>query len=577
MAAYLKPISLRQTRRGSINGFDDAGPATEKGIVGDRYGDGEMATITGTVNADELEGTSADDMIDGLGGDDTLYGQEGDDRLIGGEGRDTLFGMEGDDTLDGGEGDDNIAGGPGADVVLGGAGDDFLIGPDAGEQDVLIDGGEGTDRLFINRLNTREAVSVALDDGGSQQFDGTPIINVEQITFFGGSGDDLIVGGALSDVLQGSAGDDRLEGNAGDDHLDGGEGTDIVSGGAGNDTLTAGAGDLLVDGGDGTDYASFSYQGETADLTFTFADGASQLFRGTTIVNVERIEFIGGEGADVITGGASADRLVGFVGDDKLYGGGGDDTLIGVQGSDALYGGDGDDSLLSYLYGGSRDTILDGGTGVDFADVVVSDSVVDLRLSLADGSVQQLEGMMLVSVERIHLATGSGDDDITGGMLADRLFGSAGSDRLHGGAGDDELLGGEGDDRLVGGDGNDLLRGDAGDDVLDGQGGVDLVFYDFLEGTGRDRIVNFSREDLLVTMVALKDANNDGIIDFGRNRVLDIESGSSAAITDSDGLMVRRLEYDGVLDQGNMRYYVYSSVDSSVGVTEAAERIAAHS
>ncbi len=53
----------------------------------------------------------------------------------------------------------------------------------------------------------------------------------------------------------------------------------------------------------------------------------------------------GGEGNDVLTGGAAADKLIGGPGNDELFGRGGDDLLIGGPGTDKLYGGPGQNTL----------------------------------------------------------------------------------------------------------------------------------------------------------------------------------------------------------------------------------------
>jgi len=53
----------------------------------------------------------------------------------------------------------------------------------------------------------------------------------------------------------------------------------------------------------------------------------------------------GGEGDDVLTGGAGADKLIGGPGDDELIGRGGNDLLIGGPGDDRLNGGSGQNIL----------------------------------------------------------------------------------------------------------------------------------------------------------------------------------------------------------------------------------------
>lgn len=62
------------------------------------------------------------------------------------------------------------------------------------------------------------------------------------------------------------------------------------------------------------------------------------------------VQIVGGDGADVLTGGTVHDYIIGSGGADVLKGGAGPDTLDatdGVQGNDAVYGGTGDDTCLA--------------------------------------------------------------------------------------------------------------------------------------------------------------------------------------------------------------------------------------
>lgn len=152
---------------------------------------------------------------------------------------------------------------------------------------------------------------------------------------------------------------------------------------------------------------------------------------------------------------------------------------------------------------------------------------------------------------------------------ADELIGGDSADRFDGKAGDDLIQGLGGDDNLKGGEGSDLLDGGAGDDELDGGAGSDLILFDNRAATGLDR-VRFGADDLVVTTVALRDGDENGVIDFGRNRALDLGEGGVARFTSGSGGAIRRLEYDGSFDQGGVQYFVYSRVGSAVGLDEAA-------
>ncbi len=58
-----------------------------------------MASLTGNLRANRLDGTGGGDAISGLSGADTLFGRTGRDTLSGGEGRDTLNGGAGNDVI----------------------------------------------------------------------------------------------------------------------------------------------------------------------------------------------------------------------------------------------------------------------------------------------------------------------------------------------------------------------------------------------------------------------------------------------------------------------------------------------
>ena len=87
-----------------------------------------------------------------------------------------------------------------------------------------------------------------------------------------------------------------------------------------------------------------------------------------------------------------------------------------------------------------------------------------------------------------------GNDQITGGAMADFLDGGNGVDRLMAGWGDDFLSGGDGNDQLQGREGNDILLGGAGNDMLDGYTGRDLL----IGGLGKDTGRGGAGEDLLI-------------------------------------------------------------------------------
>lgn len=140
--------------------------------------------------------------------------------------------------------------------VRGSRGNDVMIGPKYGG--ATFYGGEGDDVL--------RAISVS---ESSRHF------------FYGGAGNDRLIGGGGRDVLDGGTGDDTIIGTAGRNRIYGGHGNDeIIDGdgssvvhtgpgrnrvqlGGGNDTVHAGTGINLIDAGPGAVVFVLAYGGVT--------------------------------------------------------------------------------------------------------------------------------------------------------------------------------------------------------------------------------------------------------------------------------------------------------------------------
>ena len=132
--------------------------------------------------------------------------------------------------------------------------------------------------------------------------------------------------------------------------------------------------------------------------------------------------------------------IMGTDGDDTLIGTDGDDLLEGGAGYDTLYGGLGADTLI----GGLDDDVYHVD---DAGDLVVEDA--DWALSGYDIVYSSVENSSIqVGVEALWL-TGSA---VTahGGAGNDRLAGNELGNLLYGGEGDDDLDGGLGADRAHG-------------------------------------------------------------------------------------------------------------------------------
>ncbi|MFO1004056.1 MAG: hypothetical protein U0936_27375, partial [Planctomycetaceae bacterium] len=153
-----------------------------------------------------------------------------------------------------------------------------------------------------------------------------------------------------------------------------------------------------------------------------------------------------------------------------LIGGSGDDLLNGTTGNDVLVGGfDNDTYTFGSSLAGEADQVIENtNEGVDTLSFATQSTDVILDLSsTAVQSVHQNRTLKLNSGGTIeNVAGGSGNDRLTGNVLANRLNGGHGNNILIGLDGSDILEAGNGRDILIGGRGADTLTGGGGDDIL---------------------------------------------------------------------------------------------------------------
>ena len=452
-----------------------------------------------------------------------------------------------------------------------------------------IDGG-------ATNQNTLDYSAFALTLGitfGGYSF-GTVVKALETDTFtnihrvFAGSGNDSLTGttasGTLAMWLRGNAGNDFINGQGNRSNTadysnspaavtidlgagtasDGWGGTDTlvnvrrVALTIYNDTATGGSfGDVFyiptiqgtktLDGAGASDrgnevrYASST--GLLADLGTTAAAGGG--FTGTIIKSnglidsITRItRFVGGSGADTVTGTTGDDVVEGEAGNDLIVGRsgfdfvgygsftaspapsggvvanlttgqatdayGGIDTLIDIEG--VFGGGFGDDltgrdlgfASRSFLQGGGgADTLRGALTGFTGADYTGDGNAVTVNLEF--GTATDGSGATDTLVN-INSARGSGfNDSIVGNFGDDWLSGGNGNDVINGGDGDDRVLGDGGNDTLSGGSGVDVITGGAGQDSLTGGLGGDRFNFTLTATLGdhssratQDNITDFS-------------------------------------------------------------------------------------
>jgi Ca2+-binding RTX toxin-like protein len=341
----------------------------------------------------------------------------------------------------------------------------------------------------------------------------------------GDEGDNFLGGTANDDTIRGFGGNDFIWGGAGSDTAYGGDGNDTIYGGVDFDTLNGGAGDDtiqgvelgvilttsgpsdVINGGGGIDtlvinYAGFVNSGTgqpvnvIVDMTTGFGQVQVDGFQGENFSNMERLNFIGPEGNDTVTGGAFGDTIDGRGGNDVLRGAAGDDVIKDSWGTVDANGGNGNDTFE-----------LNGNAfGHTFGELTITaDSGVFLAGGVSIGTVANFENLTVFTgngndnitgfvngVNTINAGFGrTGNKTFTGGDLNDSLTGGNGDDTLYGGDGDDNLNGSfYGADTVYGGDGDDFAAGN--DDTIYGGNGSDEIWIGTegtADGGGQDDIL----------------------------------------------------------------------------------------
>lgn len=351
----------------------------------------------------------------------------------------------------------------------------------------------GRDVLRLDIVTSDSSETIAGGDYADSIFTrgGDDVVN-------GGSGDDLIVGGTGNNVLYGDEGNDTLEGGGA---LYGGSGDDLlfafreykIFGGLVDRRdfrLPNPYQNVTIDGGQGIDTVFYYTKGLSESATFDL-NLSSNVFNGTTFLNIERIQIsarganvtlIGGdlddklEGVGVLEGRSGNDTIRGLG---NISGGNGNDYLIG---SGRVTGGAGNDTVVSsgnmnnsgYGYYGGYGT-YDGGQGYDTLHMNffgTGGAFVNLGQETTlpnEILVRRFEYVNIIgSADSDHLFGGDFGDDFDGRSGDDSIVGGGGNDTLTGGIGNDYISGGDGDDLISGGTGNNTLVGGAGDDIISG-------------------------------------------------------------------------------------------------------------
>lgn len=549
---YANPTGTRVVVTGVGFIYDIAGNPTGGTISGIGLFDNtltiQMVSITGLATSLTAfhaawlgVGGNADNAAFLLGG--------GNDVMTGSNNADVLQGHDGNDLIDGGNGDDYIDGYKGNDTIIGGAGSDILsyswgLNDPAITKGITVD---LTKTTVVDPWGFTDTIS-GIERVRSTRFADTLVGNTADNTFEALAGADTIDGGAGADTVSYSR-DQRyggakavtvnlLTGKATDGFgntdtlisIESARGTDFADtfvggdtplpnnglyglfGGLGNDTFTAGAGGVYVEPGGGNDTITggtntsdqISYQEYTGPgaVSVNLATGISIDPEGGTDIITGGIEGARlSRNNDTFTGDANNNFVRGLAGNDTLDGGGGQDRAMYDR--DAQFGGNKGVTINhktnTAIDGfGNTDTLIsiERARGTQFADTWQGG---DTPLGLAETyELQALEGndTIIGGAWDIYVEPGAGNDSIKGGAGIDQIsyaeyvgagvavfnFATGIINDPYGGT--DTMSGIEGARGTANADtftGNTLanfFRGLDGNDTIDGGTGIDEVRYD---------------------------------------------------------------------------------------------------
>ena len=522
-------------------------------------GGGGDDNLNGNEDNDTLLGGVGNDILDGDTGADSLIGGDGNDTYFLDDVNDLVedFIVESNAATSGtdtvkttftytlangsnlenltltGADDVNATGNELKNVVTGNANNNILDG--ASNIDTLI-GGLGNDIYIIDLTAAgalQDAITEVLNAGNDTvQLRGTSsnatvvtltlTANLEdldasatgssKLNLAGNTLDNILTGNDGNNSLSGGTGLDTLNGRAGNDTLDGGAGVDSLNGDAGDDSylvdlITTGTGVLAVadlqdivteNASEGTDTLTLRGSAvlintSTISLVGTELENINASGTGTTKLNL-----IGNDFNNIITGNAAANILDGGAGNDTMTGGAGNDVFVlngpGTNNFDVITDFvSGQDSIK--LSGSIFDIVFNPGFTADRLLIGTGSSIIaqtpanyllynkttgELWFSRDANGTIDIDGDGINPPELIAKFTPN-----TSLQLADflniTLRGTLANDLLRAGHGDDIIEENWGDfnsgnDSAYGGDGNDIIRLSTGNDYVEGGSGDDIIY-----------------------------------------------------------------------------------------------------
>lgn len=563
-------------------------------------GSAENDTIQTSLQAATIAGGGGDDVITGSSGDDVYLFSNDVVGTVASLGTDTItdFGATDKITLDdrffglGSSGSLTDGGNYFESVTLAGS-----YGSGAGIVVVgSVVGSQGVDIWYTSDLsnvsgaNSHKIASLSDKNTGTvaaSQFTLTTIVSTSPT-----SGNDVLTGTAGADVLTGLDGDDTINGLGGRDNIDGGHGDDTITvtgivagssifGGTGYDSLNVvGSGDVVmgdidfglietvdfvdVDAGNKitsvtiqaqvlADNLAWSEGGGTIDLMYSAGTDMDLIIDAgsySDLIDIYDAMYV--SGFDRLVTDASQASTTVFaaaldgLAEQTILSGSGDDQIevmagVGIGESLEISSGAGADTIFIGNEAAKRNTVIDGGDGVDS---LVFSSYARLGMDGNGATVRGVEVFDLsdsLSADALKYASidGSGVNTSITVNVAHASHGQTELSLQSWGADDKiALMGSSGNDILTGAVGDDLLVGDQGNDVLTGGGGADLFLFSRSGGAsfGTDTITDFDAAEgdkIGLDVAIMLGLGGDGVLDvskFFRAGDLSEVSGSGSGI-----------------------------------------------
>ena len=332
-----------------------------------------------------------------------------------------------------------------------------------------LSGDTRADVKIVPFAGSQPAISFALGDGADSFTAQGQNLTITAL----GTGTQGDVNASQDITVFGGAGNDTLKGGLGDDTLNGGDGNDLFQTNATTATLAVDGADTYI-GGSNTDTVDYSGRTETVNVSIAPTE-TNGWVKGVNIFNPSLS--VAASAVLTYTVGSGSAATLNFPGSTTSGAANILTALSGLVGCTASINDRGELIIKNDTTGAMA--VASSGAGATlFVTAKTNNGTTGLLADADDGKALELDD---VRGDVENVTGGSGDDVLTGSSSANLLTGGAGNDNIAGGIAGTCTGTGSDTDSLNGGDGNDIFQmGFAGNcsDILDGGAGTDIANYE---------------------------------------------------------------------------------------------------